>query len=140
MLRSGMMGWLTIMLDTTAWTEQQRAAAKHEIRVYKEQLRPFIRDAELYHISLRPDGVHWDGLEYFDPKRGKGVVYAFHGSTESEAGHTYKLRGLAAGKQYRLHFEDHSAPDRTVSGRELLDSGLMINLAVPNSSELIFIN
>ena len=30
MLRSGMMGWLTIMLDTNAWTEQQHAAAKEE--------------------------------------------------------------------------------------------------------------
>src|SRR5437660_9576766 len=30
MVRSGMMGWLTIMLDTTAWTEQQHTAAKEE--------------------------------------------------------------------------------------------------------------
>ena len=51
MLRSGMMGWLTIMLDTTAWTPEQHAAAKKEIALYKTQLRPLIRDADLYHIS-----------------------------------------------------------------------------------------
>lgn len=140
MLRSGMMGWLTIMLDTTAWTEQQHAAAKEEIRLYKAELRGFIRDADLYHVAPRPNGVSWDGIEYFDPGHNKGVVYAFRGSTESEGRHSFALHGLASGKQYRLRFHDHSTPDRTVSGRELLGPGLTVNLSVPNSSELIFID
>jgi alpha-galactosidase len=139
MLRSGMMGWLTVMLDTNAWTEQQHAAAKEEIRLYKQELRSFIREADLYHIAPRPDGTHWDGVEYFDPKRGKGVVFAFRGSTGTEDKHTFKVHGLAAGKQYRLHFQDHSAPDREMSGRDLTAPGLTVGLSVPNSSELIFI-
>lgn len=140
MLRSGMMGWLTIMLDTNAWTEQQHTAAKDEIQIYKQELRGFIRNADIYHIASRPDGIHWDGTEFFDPRRGKGVVYAFRGSTKSESEHTFKLRGLSAQKKYRLRFHDHSAPDRTVSGRELLESGLVVNLSVPNGSELILID
>jgi hypothetical protein len=140
MLRSGMMGWLTIMLDMNAWTEQQQEAAKQEIQLYKQELRPLIRDADIYHIGPRPDGIHWDGTELFDPRRDKGVVYAFHGSTKTEKEHIFKLHGLVAGKEYRLRFHDHSAPDRTVSGRELLDLGLAVNLSVPNSSELILIN
>jgi alpha-galactosidase len=140
MLRSGMMGWLTIMLDMNAWTEQQRVAAKQEIQLYKQELRPLIRDADIYHIGPRPDGIHWDGTEFFDPKRGKGVVYAFRGSTETENEHNFKLHGLIAGKEYRVRFQDHSAPDRTVNGRELLDSGLTLNLSGPNSSELVLIN
>jgi hypothetical protein len=55
MLRSGMMGWLSIMIDTTNWDEKQHEIAKSEIQLYKEKLRPFIRDADLYHISDRPD-------------------------------------------------------------------------------------
>ncbi len=140
MLRSGMMGWLTVMLDTTAWTEQQHAAAKQEIELYKQQLRPLIRDAALYHIGARPDGIHWDAIEYFDPLRKKGVVYAFRGSTESENKHVFQLQGLAPGEQYRLRFQDHSAPDTRTSGRELLESGLTVILSVPNSSELIFLD
>ncbi|MGI8960156.1 MAG: glycoside hydrolase family 36 protein [Bryobacteraceae bacterium] len=139
MLRSGMMGWLTIMLDMNVWTEQQKIAAKQEIQLYKEELRPLIRDADIYHISQRPDGIHWDGTEFFDPKRGKGVVYAFRGSTETENGHKFKLHGLTPGKEYRLRFHDHSSPDRRVSGRELLDSGLTVNLSIPHSSELVLI-
>lgn len=140
MLRSGMMGWLTIMQDTNAWSEQQRAAAKEEIRLYKAELRVLIRDADLFRISPRPDGVHWDAIEYFDPRRGKGVVYAFRGSAENDGEHSFLLKGLDTGKQYRIRFHDHTAPDRTVAGRELRERGLTVKLAVPNSSELVFVD
>ena len=39
MLRSGMMGWLTIMTDTNAWSPEQHADAKKEIDLYKKELR-----------------------------------------------------------------------------------------------------
>ena len=80
MLRSGMMGWLSIMQDTSAWTPEQHAAAKAAIELYKTRLRPLLRDADLYHVSARPDGVQWDGIEYIDRTRRHGVLYAFRGS------------------------------------------------------------
>jgi hypothetical protein len=139
MLRSGMMGWMTIMMDTTAWNVEQHEAARQTIALYKNELRPLIRDGRLYHVSDRPDGVHWDGVEYWDPARGKGVVYAFHGSVANEAEHRFVLGGLDAEKRYRLCFEDGSAPDREVTGKELMGSGLVVHLRVPLSSELIFL-
>ena len=138
MLRSGMMGWLTLMLDTNAWSEEQHKTAKDEIQLYKSKLRPFIRDADLYHISTRPDGVHWDGIEYFDPKQDRGVVYAFRGSSDTEAAHVFPLQGLQGDAQYKFHFQDHSSPDLTLSGRVLVKKGLSVKLQYPNSSELIF--
>ncbi len=138
MLRSGMMGWLTIMQDTNAWTAEQHAAAKEEFALYKNELRPLIRDADLYHISERPDGIRWDGIEYFDARAERGVVYAFRG-TSAESQHAFLLKGLHPDRQYRLRFRDHTAPDRTVSGQELLEKGLPVALAAPNSSELIFL-
>jgi hypothetical protein len=139
MLRSGMMGWLTIMIDTNAWSAEEHAAAKEEIQLYKSELRPLIRDANLYHISDRPDGVHWDGMEYFDPRSQRGVMYAFRGSTNTEPTHRFFLKGLAAEAMYRLHFHDRSSPDRTVIGHELLTSGLEIALPTAYNSELVFI-
>ncbi len=139
MLRSGMLGWLTIMQDTNAWTEQEHAAAKDEFHLYKKQLRPLIRDADMYHIAPRPDGVHWDGIEFLDGRRGRGVIYAFRGSNEAEVEHTFTLAGLLLNKNYLLSFHDHSASDRVVAGRKLLTSGLTVKLPVSNSSELIFI-
>jgi hypothetical protein len=62
-LRSGMMGWFTLMLDTTAWSAQEHAAAwsaqehaaawsaqehaaaREAIALYKSKLRPLIREA-----------------------------------------------------------------------------------------------
>lgn len=139
MLRSGMTGWLSIMIDTTSWDARQHEAAKEEIRLYKSQLRPLIRDANLYHISERPDGVRWDGMEYFDSQAHRGVVYAFRGSTKIEAEHTFVLRGLDAASRYRLRFHDHSANDRTIGGDELMKAGLAVRLPIANSSEIIFL-
>src|ERR1700682_1424754 len=42
-LRSGMMGWFTVMQDTNVWTAEQHATARQAIRFYKENLRPLIR-------------------------------------------------------------------------------------------------
>lgn len=138
MLRSGMMGWLTVMQNTTAWTPEQHNAAKAEIALYKQQLRPLIRDADLYHISARADGIHWDGIEYFNPQAKHGVVYAFRGSAVDETQHRFTLRGLLPNAHYRLSFHDHTSPDRTATGAELLHAGLLVNLPIPTSSELIF--
>jgi alpha-galactosidase len=139
MLRSGMMGWVTIMTDTTAWTPEQHQAARRAIALYQQQLRPLIRDAKLYHVSLRPDGVHWDGLQYWDPKRGQGVLYAFRGSIADAPEHQFQLAGLESDRHYRLHFEDGTAPDREINGRELMQSGLSVHLNHPLSSELVLL-
>jgi alpha-galactosidase len=140
MLRSGMMGWMTMMLDTTAWTREEHDAAKDAFSLYKQKLRPLIRDARLYHVSDRPDGVHWDGMEYWDPVRGSGVVFAFRGSIGEEPAHTFRLSGLDASESYRLHFEDGSAPDRMTTGAELMGAGVTVHLPEPLSSELVFLD
>jgi len=139
MLRSGMMGWFTLMLDTNAWSAEQHAEAKKEVDLYKKELRPLIRDASLYHVSSRPDGVHWDGIEYWDADHQRGVVYAFRGTIEGEKTHSFPLKGLQPSSRYRLKYYDHSARDRTVTGRELMGPGLKVALPLPNNSELIFI-
>jgi hypothetical protein len=139
MLRSGMMGWLTIMLDTSAWSPKERAAAAAEFKLYRTELRPLIRDADLYHASARPDGVGWDGIEYFDPRRGRGAVYAFRGSDDAENSHAFVLRGLRPDASYEARFQDGSSPDAVMTGRELLASGLKVSLPFPQSSELILL-
>ena len=138
MIRSGMMGWTTIMLDTAQWSEQQHAAAKDAFVLYKQKLRPLIRDAKLYHVSERPDGERWDGMEYWDAVRGKGVVFAFRGKAPDEPQHAFVLNGLDPVRHYRLHYQDGSAPDAELTGKKLMTSGVPVNLANALSSELVF--
>ena len=96
-----------------------------------------IRDANLYHVSPRPDGVHWDGIEYWNPESKRGVLYAFRGSTETEGTHSFVLQGLQPTARYLLKFHDGGA-SRTLTGEELMRVGLSLALDLPNSSELIF--
>jgi hypothetical protein len=138
MLRSGMMGWLTIMIDTSTWSAEQHAETKKEIDLYKKELRGLIRDANLYHVSPRPDGVHWDGIEYWDAERKRGVVYAFRGTIEGEKNHSFVLHGLESSARYRIKFHDRGM-EHSVSGRDLMGGGLMVTLDEPNSSELVFL-
>lgn len=140
MLRSGMMGWLTIMQDTTAWSPEQRAAAQSEFELYKSTLRSFIRDADLYHVSSRPDGIGWDGIEYFDAAKDRGVLFVFRGSGENDATHHFPLWGAKSGQRYELRFRDNSQPPRTVLGAELLQHGLNVTLRTPDSSEIVFVD
>jgi len=139
MLRSGMMGWVSIMQDTRAWTPEQHDVAAKEIALYKEKLRPLIRDAELFHISPRPDGVHWDAVEYWDPARRQGVVYAFRGSVADEVQHLFALKSLRDAARYLIHFQDGSSPDVEATGSDLMRQGLSVHLDRPLSSELVFL-
>lgn len=138
-LRSGMMGWLSVMQNTKGWTSEQHAAARREIALYRSRLRPLIRNAQLFHISARPDGTHWDGIEYWDATSGRGVVFAFHGSAKDEPQHRYILAGLRPGAGYRIHFEDGSSPDAVATGQQLMEQGLSVSLPEPLTSELVFL-
>jgi hypothetical protein len=138
MLRSGMMGWCTIMTDTSRWTPEQHAAARRLFADYKEKLRPLIRGADLFHVSARPDGVGWDGMEYFDTRTGRGALFAFRG-TGGEAEHRFVLKGLRANETYAVSFEDETSPPTTVKGGELMTAGIAMKLPERESSEIVHI-
>ena len=138
-LRSGMLGWFSLMLDASQWTAQQREAAQREFALYKKALRPLIRQADLYHVANRPDGVHWDGVEYYSPQMRRGVLYAFRGSASDLPAHRFRLAGLDRGGRYRLTFEDNPAANREVTGESLMQMGVDVGLPLPLSSDLIFL-
>jgi hypothetical protein len=136
MLRSGMMGWCTLMCDTSLWSQPQRDTAKAEFAFYKSWLRPLIAHGNLYHVSERPDGERWDGMQYFDPATGQGVLFAFRGTTMLDS-HLFRLKGLDPAARYELTFEDGTAAPVVRSGEDLMRNGLLVHLAEPQSSELI---
>lgn len=142
MLRSGMTGWCTVMCDTGKWSPEQHAAAKRQFEIYKKWLRPLINAGNLYHIEPRPDGKRWDGVQYFDPKTKKGVLYAFRGTPEGrcpEPEHAFKLKGLKPEGKYRLRYEDKTGGDATRTGAQLATQGVRVTLREPGASELVYI-
>jgi hypothetical protein len=139
MLRSGMLGWFTLMQDTRPWSPQQRAEARTQFAIYKSALRPLIREADVYHVAERPDGVHWDGIEYYSAALRRGVLYAFRGTAPDEPTHRFRLLGLRPASRYRLKFQDQGAADLVLNGQLLMQQGVEVTLGVPLSSELIFL-
>jgi Melibiase len=140
MLRSGMLGWFSLMLDTGQWSPEQRAEARQAFALYKSALRPLIREADLYHVAERPDGVHWDGIEYYSTSLRRGVLYAFRGTTSAEKTHRFRLLGLGLKNRYGVKFQDRgAAASQVLSGQVLMQTGVLVALPLPLSSELIFI-
>jgi hypothetical protein len=134
-----MLGWFSLMLDTSHWSPRRRADARVQFALYKSALRPLIRAADLYHVSKRPDGVHWDGIEYYSAALGRGVLYAFRGSAPDQPTHRFRLLGLIPGSRYTLKFQDQgAAANRVQTGQVLTQQGVAVTLKWPLSSELIF--
>jgi hypothetical protein len=125
------------MLDASRWTAEQRSTAHQEFALYKSALRPLIREADLYHVAPRPDGVHWDGIEYYSATLRRGVLYAFRGGA-GQATHRFRLLGLDPGRSYRVRFQDH-ASTQELTGQALMQRGVDVALPLPLSSELIFL-
>ena len=121
------------------WTEEEKAAISSAVATYKEKIRPLVRDANLYHIFPRPDGIAWDGIEYYDPQTKKGVVYIFKPNSTEDT-RKIKLKGLAEELMYLLTFEDKSNPSLNISGADLMNVGVDVTLLGTHVSELMFIN
>ena len=119
------------------WTQAEKDAVKACVDTYKAKLRPLVRGADLYHVFPRPDGRKWDGVEYYDPAAGKGVVYVFK-PTPTPIAETIRFKGLDAKHKYRVRFEDGSQPPSIRSAAELMDQGLRVTLDGAQASELVF--
>ena len=119
------------------WSPPEKEALKRCVDTYKTRLRPLVRAADLYHLLPRPDGRHWDGIEYYDPAVGSGVVYLFQPAAQSTA-ESLRFKGLEAQRTYRVSFADGSQAACVKSGAELMDQGLAVQLVGAEVSELIF--
>jgi len=121
-----------------AWSEKQKSAIKRAVATYKEKIRPLVRNADLYHIFPRPDGMHWDGIEYFDPAAKRGVVCLFKPSEgNGDDGMAVKLRGVRPDARYRVTFDDGSNANCEKSGAELT-AGINVELHGGMTSEWMF--
>lgn len=133
------MGWCTLMCDTAAWSSEQHEAARRQIEIYKDWIRPLINHGNLYHISSRPDDARWDGMQYHDSKTGRGIVFAFRGAACPQAVEVFTFKGLDRNGAYEVWSEDGTIQPTQVSGESLMKDGLRIKLGEPGASALIFL-
>ena len=108
--------------------------------IYCERIRPIARNGDLYHVLPRPDFVNWDGVEYFDPAAGKGVLFLFKPSPSGRVHKTVRLKGLKPDAFYRLSFEDRKEQNTVISGEILVREGLTITIRENSGSEIVWID
>ena len=84
----------------------------------------------------RKDANVWCAYQFDLPDAGRGIVHAFRRKTCPDQSITLKLRGLQADSRYRVEDIDGGEP-REVQGRELLETGLKVTAANPQTA-LIF--
>lgn len=78
----------------------------------------------------------WMAWQFDKPQDGEGVVQAFRRPKSSVVSMNFKLRGLAADGRYSLTNPDIDG-DRQMSGRELMESGLLVTLEQPRQAATI---
>jgi alpha-galactosidase len=137
--RSGMMGaWDLALTMSKNLTEGQKQEIRRSADIYKSWIRPVLQDAQVHRILPRADGLHWDGMFYWNAAIKKGTAYIFR--PNSEQGHqVIFLAGLDPKKTYKVHGEDASVPAASLSGDALMNQGMDVRLPAKFSSDLIYV-
>ena len=109
-------------------------------RLYKEVLRPIMKDCDVYHhtpfqpvMNACPHTI----LEYGKKDKSAAVIAVFAQSPDC-GGVLVKPRGLSMEREYRVIF-DNSGESVLMSGYALIRDGLLADVKVSMSSELIII-
>jgi hypothetical protein len=119
--------------------EKQIEIIKHHVTLYKEFVRPFIADSNVYHHTPelpRKKPIGYGALELDAADGLTGILGIFQLDTPQNGEICIKLRGIDASRTYRVTFDNTEAVC-TVSGYELTQKGLNIHLEGALSSELV---
>ena len=146
-LRTGFMG-ANMATNWCFYTPNQIEGVKKHWPLYKTRQRPILRGlkpgdsaADVYHILPIPNGIDWDGIEYFNTSLNKGSVLLFKPSESTPNSKVIKLRGLDRLETYNITFEERNELNRKMTGAELMDKGIEVNGMIGNyASEIIWIN
>ncbi len=112
--------------DLPVWVAERLAGL---IRLYKEQVRRFVREADLYHLTGQPQrdgtGERWVAFQYALPDDAAHLLFVFR-LPGAEPRRILRLRALQPERRYRLRpLEGGHAWEHT--GRELLETGLPVD-------------
>jgi alpha-galactosidase len=124
-----------------AWNPQLLARLKRFVSVYKEVARPIMSTGRIYHHTPclpGPDPQGWGVLELASRDRTRAICGLFQLSAPTEPEYLLRLRGLDAGRRYRVTF-DNSGATCEVDGYVLVTQGLTVRLAGALTSELLVV-
>lgn len=139
-LRTAMMGSMMASAVGREMTQVEINAAKESFALYNSRQRDILRGGDVYHILPMPDGVNWDGMQFYNNDIGKGSVFLFKNRDSGGSRKTIKLDGLNPESVYTLTFEDRPALNCVKTGKELMEAGVAVTgMDKPYDTEIIWI-
>jgi alpha-galactosidase len=137
--RSGMMGaWDLALTQSKNLTDKQKQGIRRSSDIYKSWIRPVLVDAHVHRILPRADGLHWDGMFYWNAGIRKGTAYIFRPNSE-QTHQVIFLAGLDPKRTYKIRGEDGALQTGSFSGDALMNQGVEIGLPTKFSSELVYV-
>jgi alpha-galactosidase len=109
------------------------------VDLYKNQLRPIVRDSVVYHHTpLTPyfEESPWVVLEYARPDKRQGAATLFRTSNYEDPVYRFVPRGLDSSLTYKVTFENR-AETVEVSGIQLMTEGIPVRLETAGTSEML---
>jgi hypothetical protein len=86
------------------------------------------------------DGVHWDGLQFYNPDIKRGSVFLFKPGTDVPPNKAIRLKGLNPRGVYTLTFEERTGLNCVRTGSQLMANGIYVSGMIrANASEIIWI-
>ncbi len=107
----------------------------HSVDVYKTFIRPFLSEAKVFHHTPDLKKNEFAILEIASPDSSKGAIAVF-ALANIKGEKNIRAKGADASKNYKVTL-DNDGVSFIVSGRELKQKGIVINITSPMSSELV---
>ena len=137
-----MLGHLSLNVIAPADTEPnpvQMEFVRHSVEIYKNFIRPFLPEAQVYHHTPDTNQIRESGYcayEIAAPDKGKGAMAVYTLTCAKAAQHTVIPKGIDAGKTYKVML-DNSGAAFEISGYELLSRGIPVQIPASMASELV---
>lgn len=109
------------------------------VDLYKQQLRPILRDCNVYHhtpITPFLNGSSWVVLEYASKDKSGDVTTLFRTSNSGDSVYHLMPRGIDVSASYNVTFENQGATVQ-MSGLQLLNDGIRVRLETAETSEML---
>ena len=109
------------------------------VDLYKNQLRPILRDSLVYHHTPQTPYLSespWLVLEYATPDKKRSVASLFRTSNFEDSVYRFVPRGLDASLTYKVTFENR-AETVELSGIQLIAEGIPVRLETAGTSEML---
>lgn len=132
----GATGFSQKLPELPAWVAARLA---DHIRIYKTQIRRFVREAVLYRLTEQPrrdgTGDRWCAFQYSLPDRTVHLLFVFR-LPGAEAERSIKLLDLEPERIYQIEGLEGERTE-TLSGQELMEQGIVFNHLVEEGSALL---